>query len=354
MASAHPLTSEDISRWQNLPNESCTFFQTYSWNQFLSEAYSYPDLTVAVDETNDTGNAFLPLKLVKSQIFGNRLISTPFSDQGGPTKTQTRTQKLLLWAAREKHNRLKTDFLEVRLSRYHSSELYPTLDQLGFKQIHEYRSFLIDLKEGEKQTWNRISQSTRRAITKSQQAGIEVREARSAGDIQSYHQLHLSSSREHGAPAHPLKFFTKMYNRLNPQGQMKLLLAAHKQHDVAGLLLLRRRPTVHYWQSALPSKYRYLNPFHELLWNAITGSTEENFDIFDLGRTRRETGVYRFKRTWGGVEYELDHYCFFTGKAPKLADPETLKYRAASAVWKRIPKTILNRVDSRIIREIAL
>ncbi len=353
MTSAHTLTSEDISRWRNLPTESCTFFQTYSWNQFLTEAYSYPDYTITV-ETEDESNAFLPLKLVKSQLFGNRLISTPFSDHAGPTETELGNQTLLLQTALEKHNRLKTDFLEVRLSRNLSSNLYHALDQLGFKQVHEYRSFIMDLTNGDKATWKMISQSTRRAIKKSQQEGIEVREAKSAADIQSYHQLHLASSREHGSPAHSLKFFTKMYTNLNPEGKMKLLIATHNQCDVAGLLLLRHRPTVHYWQSALPSKYRTLNPFHELLWKALTNSIEEGFTGFDMGRTRSGTGVSRFKRTWGGMEYQLDHYCFFAGKTPKLADPEDLKYKAASAVWKRIPQTILSRVDSHIIREIAL
>lgn len=353
MTSAHALTSEDFNRWRNLPTESCTFFQTYSWNQFLSEAYSYPDYTVAV-ETENEGNAFLPQKLVRSQLFGNRLISTPFSDYTGPTETNIKNQKLLLEAASEIHERLKTDFLEVRLSRFHSSRIYPTLEELGFKQIHEYSSFLVDLNAGEKATWSRITQSTRRAITKSEADGVEVREAKSPSDIQSYHKLHLTSSREHGSPAHPLRFFTKMHTKLNREGQMKLLLATHKEDDVAGLLLFRHRPTVHYWQSALPSKYRTLNPFHGLLSKALIDSIKDGYAEFDMGRTRRGTGVYRFKRTWGGREYQLDHYCFFGGKTPRLADPEDLKYKAASAVWKRIPQTVLSRVDSRVIREIAL
>jgi CelD/BcsL family acetyltransferase involved in cellulose biosynthesis len=353
MTSAHTLTSEDLRRWKNLPTESCTFFQTYIWNQFLSEAYSYPDYSATVEPKNGD-NGFLPLKLVKSNLFGTRLISTPFSDYAGPTETNIDNQKLLLKAALEKHKRLKTDFLEVRLSRRNSSKLYAVLNQLGLKQIHEYSSFLIDLKEGQKSTWSRITQSTRRAIRKTEQEGIEVREAKYASDIQSYHQLHVAGSREHGSPAHPLQFFTEMHARLSPEGQMKLLLASHKQHDVAGLLLLRHRPTVHYWQSALPSKYRTLNPFHELLWKALTYTIEEGFTGFDMGRTRSGTGVYRFKRSWGGMEYQLDHYCFFAAKTPKLADPEDLKFKAASAVWKRIPQTILNRVDPRIIREIAL
>ncbi len=353
MTSAHMLTAEDISRWRNLPTEACTFFQTYSWNQFLTDVYAYHDLTLTL-ETEDEINAFLPLKLVKSQIFGNRIISAPFSDYSGPTETETENQKLLLKAALRIHNRLKTDFLEVRLSHQRSSKLIPALEQLGFKQIHEYSSFMIDLKQGEKTTWRRISPSTRRAITRSEGDRVEVREAKSVGDIQSYHQLHLVSSHEHGSPAHPLGFLTQMYARLNPQGQMKILLAACKGLDLAGLLLLRHGETVHYWQSALPSRYRSLNPFHELLWKALIDSTEGGYSGFDMGRTRSGTGVYRFKRTWGGVEYQLDHYCFFAGKAPRLADPEDLKYKAASAVWKRIPQTFLKRVDSRIIREIAL
>ncbi len=353
MSSAHTLTSEDIRHWQNLPTEACTFFQTHSWNQFLTDVYGYPDLTLTV-ETEDGISAFLPQKLVKSQIFGTRIISAPFSDYAGPTETKKENQKLLLKAALQIHDRLKTDFLEVRLSRPRSSKLIPALEQLGLQKIQEYRSFLIDLKGGEKTTWRRITSSTRRAITRSERDGVEIREATSPEDVKSYHQLHLASSHEHGSPAHSLRFLTQMYARLTPHGQMRILLARHKDLDLAGLLLLRHGETVHYWQSALPSKYRSLNPFHALLWKALIDSAEEGYAEFDLGRTRSGTGVYRFKRTWGGLEYQLDHYCFFRGKAPRLADPDDLKYKAASAVWKRIPQTFLKRVNSRIIREIAL
>ncbi len=353
MTSAHTLTTEDISRWKNLPTETHSFFQKYTWNQFLSDVYHYPDYTIAAESQNGD-YSFLPQKLVNSQLFGNRLISEPFSDYAGPTATRLGNQKVLLQSAAELHRQLKTNFLEIRLSRNRSSKIYPELERLGFRLTREYRSFLIDLKEGEKKTWDRISSSTRRAITKSKHAGVVVHKAKSPEDIRNYHRLHLISSREHGAPAHPLKFFTEMQSRLGLEGQMKLMIATHNEHEIAGLLLLRHGSTVHYWQSCLQSKHRTLNPFHALLWKALLDSMEEGYQTFDLGRTRSETGVYRFKRTWGGNEYSLDHYCLFKGRASKLADPEDLKYKTVSALWKKIPKIVLDKVESRIIREIAL
>ncbi len=353
MTSAHTLTSEDISRWQNLPTEAYSFFQKYTWNKFLSDVYEYPDYTIATDSKN-SDYSFLPQKLVNSQLFGNRLISEPFSDYAGPTETRLGNQKLLLQSAAELHRRLKTNFLEIRLQRNRSSKIYPELERLGFRQTREYSSFLIDLKEGEKKTRDRITPSTRRAITKSKHAGVVIHEAKSTEDLRNYYRLYLISSREHGSPAHPLKFLTEMHSRLGSEGQMKLMIATHNEHEIAGLILLRHGSTVHYWQSCLPSKYRTLNPFHALLWNALAGSIEDGYQVFDLGRTRRETGVYRFKCTWGGTEYPLDHYCLFKGRPSRLADPEDLKYKTASALWKKIPKIVLDKVESRIIREIAL
>ncbi len=353
MTSAHTLTSEDLGRWKNLPIEAHSFFQKYAWNQFLSDVYEYPDYTLAIDSQNGD-YSFLPQKLVNSQLFGSRLISEPFSDYAGPTATRLENQKVLLQSAAELHRHLKTNFLEIRLSRNRSSKIYPELERLGFRLTREYSSFLIDLKEGEKKTWDRITPSTRRAITKSKHVGAEIHEVKSQEDIRNYHRLHLINSREHGAPAHPLKFFTEMHSRLGLEGQMKLMIATHNEQEIAGLLLLRHGSTVHYWQSCLPSRHRTLNPFHALLWKALLGSIEEGYQAFDLGRTRKETGVYRFKRTWGGSEYSLDHYCLFKGRPSKLVDPENLKYKTASAVWKKIPKIVLNKVESRIIREIAL
>jgi len=291
---------------------------------------------------------------VNSRLFGNRLISEPFSDYSGPTETRIGNQKLLLQSAAELHRQLKTDFLEIRLNRDRSAKLYSELERLGFKQSIEYTSFLISLKDGEKETWDRITPSTRRAITKSKNAGIVVHQAKSQEDVRNYHRLHLISSHEHGTPAHPLKFFTEMHRKLSSEGQMKLMMATHHEQEIAGLLLLRHGSTVHYWQSCLPSKNRTLNPFHALLWKALVESMEDGYQAFDLGRTRRETGIYRFKRTWGGAEHPLDHFCLFKGRPSKLADPEDLKYKTASAIWKKLPTTFLDKVESRIIREIAL
>ncbi len=353
MTSARLLTSQDIVRWKNLPIETHSFFQKYSWNRLLSDVYSYEDYTLVIEDRSGS-YAFLPLKLVKSQFLGNRLISTPFSDYAGPTDSGLENQMLLIAAASELYRRLEVDFLEVRLDRNHSLELYPELERRGFKRIRRYSSFLVDLKGGEKETWERITSSTRRAIAKSERGGVEVSVAKRRGDIQSYHQLHLASSREHGAPAHPLRFFTELYGNLYPEGQMKLLIARQHDQEVAGLLLLRHESTVHYWQSSLPSQYRTLNPFHLLLWKALSNSIEEGYKSFDLGRTRRQTGVYRFKQTWGGVEYLLDHYCLYRGKPPTIADPEDLRYKAASLLWRRIPQAVQAKVGPRLIREIAL
>ena len=110
---------------------------------------------------------------------------------------------------------------------------------------------------------------------------------------------------------------------------MKLMIVSRHEADIAGLLLLRDSKTVHYWQSALPERYRSMNPFHLLLSNALAESIDQGYENFDLGRTRRHTGVYRFKQSWGGSEYPLDHYCLFRRTPPRLADPEDLKYRIA-------------------------
>ncbi len=353
MTSAHPLTHEEIDHWKHLPPESCSFFQKYTWNRLLSDCYAYPDLTLTVS-AEDSEQAFLPLKLVRSRLFGNRLISTPFSDYAGPTVSTLKNQKLLIAGAFSLFRQLHVDFLEIRLTQESSQRLLTELEHQSFRLLRQYCSFSIDLRDGEKRLRQKLAPSTRRGITRSENQSVHVREAKSGADLQSYHRLHLTSSREHGSPAHPLDFFEQLQGSLNPEGQMKLLLASVNGRDIAGLLLLCHESTMHYWQSALPNKYRSLNPFHLLLSTALTEATSGGLESFDLGRTRRGTGVYRFKRSWGGREYLLDHYCLFTGRPPKLADPEDLKYRTASTFWKKIPTTLLHKVEPRLIGEIAL
>ena len=79
----------------------------------------------------------------------------------------------------------------------------------------------------------------------------------------------------------------------------------------------------------------------------------EGIRIFDYGRSKRDTGSYRFKKHWG-FEPEALHYEHRLVRAtePPNVNPTNPKYRMFIALWRKLPLDIANRVGPFISKDL--
>lgn len=352
------LTDKDRDLWDDFvsANPYASVYHLWEWGDVLCRTYDYVRYYLAFQEN---GNTFgiLPFIQIKSYLFGNRLVSLPFCEFGGPLLTDCSDKKLikksvrmLLEYARELPRRLRIGFIEFR----QPSELVSSvLSSFGFTVLRRYVTFRIDLTRGEQVLWKKLEKRTRRHVRKALKVGVEVEDV-DADSLGQYYVLYLKTQRRHGSPPHSYGFFRNIYDVFRPKGLLRMLLATYRGKPVAGRMVFCFNRKLFCWNSVLDRRYAGLDASDLLLWRVIRWGAENDFEVLDLGRTRMEDrGVYHFKRGWGGQRMGLEDYAFAFGKV-RVPDPLQRRYVFFSKMWSLLPQLLTVKMGPRLVREIAL
>ena len=104
------------------------------------------------------------------------------------------------------------------------------------------------------------------------------------------------------------------------------------------------------WGGSL-KEYRGMYPNELLYWRAIEYACENGYRYFDFGRSRWDSGTFRFKSRWGAEPRPL-FYQYYLNRAKEVPeiDPTNRRYRLYIELWKRMPLFLANRIGPRIIR----
>ena len=106
------------------------------------------------------------------------------------------------------------------------------------------------------------------------------------------------------------------------------------------------------WASSVRD-HNHLCPNHLLYWNIIEAAILDGSDCLDFGRSTPHEGTYRFKEQWGATPLPLywEYPALPGGQIPDQS-PANPKFRAAVALWKRLPLPVANAVGPHIVRMI--
>ena len=75
-----------------------------------------------------------------------------------------------------------------------------------------------------------------------------------------------------------------------------------------------------------------------MYWELMRRSAEQGIKIFDYGRSKKETGSYRFKKHWGFEATPLSYqYVLVNDKDMPNVSPTNPKYELMIRVWRKLP-----------------
>lgn len=350
------LYEDDKSLWNKwvASHPDAHFYHLWEWGNVLSATYNYQRFYFVAKCDEDIVGV-LPLVHIQSRIFGNKLVSLPFCEYGGPLLSNSlgssivdAVNRLFSKVVSELIKRLKVDYIEIR----QPSPSLP-LSVLGFVPFGRYLTFRVDLTQGETGVWRNLDKKCRNAIRKAAKSGIKTI-AVDEGLVKRYYDLHLNTQKRHGSPPHCEAFFTNMFNALNAKGLAQMVLAVYDGRAIGGVIVFCLNGKMYWWGNVLDRKYASLNPTNSLLWHVIQWGMRNNFKIFELGRTRPEAkGIYRFKEGWGGQRVLLKDYVFAT-REMKLPDPVQMKYVILSKMWSQLPLVLAQQLGPGIVSQIGL
>ncbi len=316
------------------------FYREEWWN-VLSRSYNYRYFRL--------GNNLIAFH-VKSLFFGNRLISIPFSDYGA-----TWTRGLCgeeLGKLREASLKAGADCIELRVPGWNRNAI-DILNKDGFRATALYKTFLLNINRDPRDLWVRFSKKVRNAIRKSERKGVRVVKVDSEYLLDRYYDIHVGGFREIGSPPHSRSFFKNMWSHMATKGLADIRLAKVDGEYIGGIILFVGDNWVSFWQNISLRSFRLLNAGYLLLWSVLQDYAGR-YRVFDFGRTREGSGVYLFKRRWGGREKSIIHFTSCRGKTVCPPDPYQVKYIFLSKIWRKMPYSLVKKFGPHILSGIAL
>src|SRR5699024_1361891 len=300
-----------------------TFFHRAGWKTVIERAFGHRCHFLFAERAGRV-EGILPLAHVRSRLFANALISTPFCVYGGIVAASKEAQAALDAAACELAHDLEVDYLELR-------QLEPGSAERPRKDLYyTFRKAISgDAEDDLKQIPRKQRAVVRKGIKSDMESIIDT-------DLDRFYDVYAESVRNLGTPV-----FSKKYPRLLPEvlaDDCEILTILHGNEAVASVFSFYFRDEVLPYYGGGTHRARALKANDFMYWELMRRAGERGVRCFDFGRSKVDTGPYRFKKHWGFEPQQL-HYEYELVKATAMPNlsPTNPRYQRDIATWQKMP-----------------
>jgi hypothetical protein len=201
----------------------------------------------------------------------------------------------------------------------------------------DHVTFLIELGPGLDQVQKTFRKRTRQLVNQALRGDLQAMTGIQMLDR--FYPTFSKAMRDKGTPTLGLDFFRTAVAHL--PGQMSLIMLCFEEQVVGGGFMAPFKDTIHCNWSGMLREFYPLRPSHLLVWEAIRYGFENGFRWVDLGRTRKNSGGYTFKKAWGGEVQQLYQHSYLNGvtEPPAVGGSleEHARYRVFVSMWQKLP-----------------
>ena len=316
-----------------------TFFHRAGWRTVLEKAYGHATYYLYA-ERDGRISGVLPLGHIRSRLFGNVLISTPFCVYGGVAADDESSARALEDAACDLARELRVDHLELRNREPRNP------DWLG-KDL--YVTFRKTIDPDPERNLLAVPRKQRAMIRKGIKSGLR---SSIDDDTDAFYAIYADSVHRLGTPVFPRRYFRLLKDTFGVACEITRVTAPDGR-DVSAVLSFRFRDEILPYYGGGLQAARQLAGYDFLYWEVMRRACERGCRVFDYGRSKRGTGSLSFKKNWG-FEPEPLHYRFQLVRASSVPDVNPLnpKYRLFIDAWKRMPLWLANALGPMIARDL--
>jgi CelD/BcsL family acetyltransferase involved in cellulose biosynthesis len=328
-------------RWaavEALPD--ATLYHSTAWIRVLAETYRFvPHCYVALDDERIVGGC--PGFEVRRMVRARRFVSVPFSDVGGPIGDAPAKQLLAQCIA--------TDAAQLGWQRVEIRAPLEGDARRDFaEQIHN-DLYVVPLDRPLCDIVRDFSDSVRWGRKRALREGLTVARAHSRAVLREFYRLHEITRRKLGVPVQPWRFFEALWREFFARDAGFVITVRQGRAAVASAVFLRHGRRLYYKFSASDPRALASQPNSLVLWEAVTWAQQAGLAAVDLGKTVREnTGLARFKRSWGAIAAPLPYSYFPRVAGVGAESEESPRMQALRAVWRRLPLPVA-RVASAVV-----
>ena len=334
------LDDANTARWDAFVKATpeATFFHTSGWRTVIERAFAHR-CHYLYAERDGRIEGVLPLAHVRSRLFSNALVSTPFCVYGGVVATSHRARAALEKAACELARRLRVDHLELR-----GADTGPT----DWPRKRLYYTFRKPIENNEAANLAAIPRKQRAVIRKSLEAGLDFQIDR---DTERLYDLYAVSLRNLGTPVFGPRYMALLKSVFG--AACEIMTVTRGTEAVASVLSFYFRDEVLPYYAGADHNARELKANDYMYWQLMNHAAGRGARTFDFGRSKQDTGPFQFKRHWGFEPQPLS-YTYYLVRARELPDlnPTNPRYRPFIHAWQRMPVSLTRVVGPMLARSL--
>jgi FemAB-related protein (PEP-CTERM system-associated) len=331
--------TEDETAWEEyvVSHPQGTFFHRAAWQRVIVRSFGHkPYYSLTLRAGKITG--ILPLIHMKTRLFGNALVSTPFCVSGGPIADDPESLQALTSMADKIMVTLRVPVCELRGGTDLGAD-WQTSKGL-------YAGFRRMLPDNNEETLKAIPRKQRAVVRKAIQNGLT---SVTSTSLEPFFHLYAESLRDHGTPMFPRRYFLALVE--NFCNSVEILTVYNKQMPICAVLCFYHKNEVLPYYAGGSKISRNLGGHDFMYWEVMRRAVDRGLTSFDFGRSKIDTGPYTFKRNWG-FEPEPISYSWRLHSGGQIYEHNPLnpKYRLMIAAWKRLPLMVANFVGPYLLR----
>lgn len=330
---------EDAAEWDAFVERApgVTFCHLSAWAGIIERTMHQQPCYAAARAGDGRLAGVLPLVRLSSPLFGARLVSVPYLNDGGPIGEPEAVAALHAHA------------VELAGSAGGRLELRLRTPLDGGEAAADARkvTVLLDLPENPAELWSAIPSKVRSQVRRPQKAGMTARFG--LDQVAAFYGVWSENMRDHGTPVLPRSFFDEAAREL-PE---RFVVGCVYRDDVAvaaGAGFVFRDELEITWASSLRAHNRDA-PNMLLYWEFMQQAIERGARVFNFGRCTPGEGTHRFKMQWGGESVPLPWFSTPDHGGGEGGGPGR-GARLASNLWQRLPVAVANRIGPAVARQL--
>ncbi len=323
------LSSAKFSQWDEYvkSHEKGSFFHLSGWYTVIKNSFSHACYFLYVEQNNKICGV-LPLVEMKSKLFGHALVSTPFCVYGGAIANSSEIVRQLEQEACQLAEKLSVDYLELRYQEKQDSPLL-------LKQAHS--TFGCDLAEDNEKILAAIKKKQRAVIRHSLKNEQSFSLETGKKNLTDFYQLLSTSYRNLGTPIFSKSYFANLADVFGEYADIAIIKSKDGQLSSAVMNFYFNEQVLPYYAGGNDSA-RGLKSADFMYYQVMCNASERGCRWYDFGRSKNDSGPYKYKKNWGMEPKSLFYYYHLVNakELPNLS-PNNPKYKLFIQMWQKLP-----------------
>jgi|SaaInlStandDraft_5_1057022.scaffolds.fasta_scaffold21031_2 hypothetical protein len=161
--------------------------------------------------------------------------------------------------------------------------------------------------------WKSLPKKTRNMVRKGLKTSLEISDKKE--NLNDFYNIYVKNMLRKKVIPHSIDFFENMMGEF--KSDVDLITTIYKGRVIGGIIVQYGDKVANYPFHSSIIDFNHLAPNHLLVWSMIERCVARGIGSIDMGEATEGSGVYNFKKSFGGVVHYIGEYVIISGNTKK-------------------------------------